>query len=104
MEVFFISEKQQLFIDQLEKPARERIKRMIGILRIYGSNIKIPFSKSLGGGLFELRVTGVNNIRLLYAFYFESAFIIHVFQKKSEKIPTKEIEYARKQIKLLKSR
>lgn len=103
MEVFYFSKKLENLINELDDNLRKRIKVVVEALGIYGNNMKMPFSKSLGKGLFELRVTGADNVRLLYVFYKGSAVIVHIFLKKTDKIPKKELEYARKQIKLLKS-
>jgi phage-related protein len=63
----------------------------------------MPYSKLVVSGLFELRIRGKQEVRLLYAFNKNSAVILHGFTKKSNKLPTKEFETALKRKALLDS-
>jgi phage-related protein len=48
-----------------------------------------------------LRVIDRVHVRFIYAFGDGSIWIIHGFVKKSERIPSADIEYARKELKKL---
>ncbi len=63
-----------------------------------------PFSKYIEPGLWELRVRSASDIlRILYTFEKGRIIILlHIFVKKKQKMPTKELEIARKRLKELR--
>ena len=74
---------------------------MVGLLEILeekGSELRLPYSRSLGDGIFELRCKQGSNIsRILYFFYFGQHIIItNGFVKKSQQTPAGEIQLAKK--------
>lgn len=61
--------------------------------------IKEPLVKSLGAGLFEVRSTLLNSgraARIFFCIFKNEIILLHAFIKKTQKIPDKEIELARK--------
>lgn len=95
MEVIYAGNWIKEFIKNLDYVTWSRVIKIISRLQTYGHNIGPPFSKSLGDGLFELRTMGKNQVRLIYVFDQNKAWILHVFIKKTWQIPKKEIEYAK---------
>ena len=83
------------FIRSLDPVATAKVLRTLELLEKHGSDLGMPHSKSLGKGLFELRVRGTMEIRIFYAFAKNDMYLLHAFQKKSQQTPTKEIELAR---------
>ena len=71
----------------------------------FGPNLGMPQTKSLSDGLFEIRAKGKEGIgRSLFALVIEDEIVIlHSFIKKSQKIPKKELDKARKRLKELKN-
>ncbi|MDE9500213.1 type II toxin-antitoxin system RelE/ParE family toxin, partial [Xenorhabdus bovienii] len=68
-------------------------------LSVDGNQLKMPHSKVIGGGLFELRVGDKNIARTLYAFEIgEKIYLLHAFVKKTQKTPSGSIEIARKRL------
>lgn len=65
---------------------------------------KEPLSKHIESGLWELRSKAGNDIlRIFYTFAKGKVIILlHVFIKKSQKTPVKEIETARRRLKEIK--
>ena len=61
----------------------------------------MPASKSLGGGMFELRTTGKIQVRMFYCFHKGKAHILHAFVKKTAKIPSRELDLAERRRGLL---
>ena len=59
------------------------------MLETDGNNIREPYSKFLGDGIYEVRVQQVNNItRVLYFFVVNKKIILtNGFIKKSQKTP-----------------
>ena len=48
---------------------KSRLYRILAVLETDGNNIREPYSKFLGDGIYEVRVQQVNNIaRVLYFF------------------------------------
>jgi phage-related protein len=78
-----------------------RFLRYAETMESFGPQLGMPHSRSLGGGLYELRLKGPEGIAR--AFYTDlpdrRIAILHVFVKKSAKIPTKELATARKRLK-----
>ncbi len=91
------------FILKLNARDRARISMLVMLLQEYGSNLMMPYSKALGGGLFELRAKTDKGIRIIYIFEVgEIAVLVHAFFKKTQKTPPKEIRTARDRVKSLK--
>ncbi|MCD7847461.1 MAG: type II toxin-antitoxin system RelE/ParE family toxin [Oscillospiraceae bacterium] len=86
------------FILDLEPKMRARVYRSINLLSEFGHMLREPDSKSLGDGIFELRIQQGNDIsRVLYFFYVgDKAVLTNGFIKKSQKTPTNVIERAKR--------
>lgn len=85
------------FIDSLDNKMKARVIRTIDLLKEYGNQLRMPYSESLGDGIFELRCQQSNNItRILYFFYVKQNIVItNGFTKKTQKTPRNEIELAK---------
>lgn len=72
--------------------------RLVELLADHGPNLRLPHSRALGGGLFELRPRGRSGIgRAFYCFLVgRRIVIVHAFVKKTEQTPDKELALARK--------
>lgn len=72
----------------------------------FGPNLGMPFTDSLGQGLFEIRARGKEGIgRVFFCTLAErKIFILHAFIKKSQKIPVRELEVAHKRLAELQRR
>jgi phage-related protein len=82
---------------------RGRMFRLIERLGLEGNQLKMPHSKVIGGGLFELRVGDKNIARTLYAFEVgQRIYLLHAFVKKTQKTPSAAIETARRRLQELK--
>jgi phage-related protein len=88
------------FIETLDEISKSRVRNGINLLKEFG--IKLIHSKWIKKiyhypTVFELRITGNKQIRLLFIFYYQEGFILlHGFIKKSQKTPPREIETALK--------
>jgi phage-related protein len=70
--------------------------RLTTLMEIYGPNIGMPHTKSLGKGLIEMRLKAVEGIaRVFYATFINREIVIlHSIIKKTNKIPKKDLEVA----------
>ena len=63
----------------------------------HGADFRMPHSRALGQGLFELRCKGKEGIGR--AFYCTMVVVLHCFIKKTQDTPDKELAIARKRLK-----
>jgi phage-related protein len=79
--------------------------RLIELLAEYGPGLRLPHSRALGDGLFELRPQGHSGIgRAFYCFIVGRRIVVlHAFMKKSQQTPASELNLARKRLKELKN-
>jgi len=86
--------KIEMFIASLEKSVIAKVLRTIDLLEMFGNKLGLPHSKKIGARLFELRIRGNQEVRILYTFYKDEAILLHGFIKKTDRIPRKEIKIA----------
>ena len=96
MEVVYWNNKIERFIKSLGNETSMRVIRTIGVLERVGYLIEMPDSKSLGRGLFELRIHGKRQVRIIYLFKGNKAYILHGFVKKTGAISRRDMDYARR--------
>lgn len=80
------------FIRELDAPTVAKALRTIDLLEKFGSDLRLPHSRPVGKGLFELRIRGQQEVRILYVFHGNAAVLLHGFMKKSAQTPRKEFE------------
>jgi phage-related protein len=75
--------------------------RLIELLSEYGPDLRMPHSRALGDGLFDLRPRGRSGIgRVFYCFVIgKRVIVLHAFIKKTLQTPDKELKLARKRLK-----
>lgn len=75
--------------------------RLIELLMEFGPDLRMPYSRSMGGGLFELRPRGREGIgRALYCFVNGRRIVVlHAFVKKTRSTPERELRTARRRMK-----
>lgn len=86
------------FILSQDVKMRAKLFRMLELLESRGNELREPYSKPLGDGIFELRTKqGTNITRVLYFFVVGRKIILtNGFVKKAQKTPPSEIEIAKK--------
>jgi phage-related protein len=77
--------------------------RLVELLAEYGPSLRLPHSRTLGEGLFELRPRGRSGIgRSLYCFMSgKRVVMLHAFIKKTQQTPDRDLKLARKRLKEL---
>lgn len=75
--------------------------RMLELLEEFGLGLRMPHSRAMSGGLFELRCKGPEGIGR--AFYCTQVgrelVILHSFVKKTQATPDRDLKLARKRLK-----
>lgn len=76
---------------------------LVELLIEHGPNMRLPHSKAMGDGLFELRPRGRSGIgRALYFFLVDQrVVVVHAFIKKTQRTPDNDLRLARKRMKEL---
>ena len=104
MRVSFINPKLQEYLYSFDKATLSKIVKLTDLLEMFGEKIGMPYSKHISHNLYELRIRGNREVRILYCFYNQNAVLVHAFVKKPQKTPQKEINIAVSRIKLLTAR
>jgi len=75
------------------------------MIRAFGPNLGMPYTKPMGDGLFEIRAKGKEGIgrSLFCTVKGRRIIILNSFVKKSQKIPKSELKTAIKRMKEVKS-
>lgn len=75
--------------------------RLTDLLTEFGADLRLPHSRAMGGGLFELRPRGREGIaRVFYCMQVgRSIVILHSFVKKTRATPGREMDIALRRMK-----
>ena len=86
------------FIRSLDVKMKAKTLKTSELLENRGTALREPYSKSLGNGVFELRIKQGSDItRVLYFFYVgNKAVLTNGFTKKTNKTPREQIELCQK--------
>jgi phage-related protein len=73
-------------------------------MELYGPDLGMPHTRSIGQGLFELRLKSAEGIaRVFYCTVIgRKIMMLHQFTKKAEKTPSRELATARRRLKEVK--
>ncbi|MXX38910.1 MAG: type II toxin-antitoxin system RelE/ParE family toxin [Gemmatimonadetes bacterium] len=84
------------FLLSLRPKPRGKVLQRIQILSEFGIDLPFPYSSQIEGRLRELRVRdGKNQYRVLYYGDANRVFVLlHAFEKRSQKLPQREIRIA----------
>lgn len=99
MGIKILDKRLEKFIEGLEKQTIAKVLRTIDLLEKFGERLGPPHTKKISARLFELRVRGLQEVRLFYTFHKPQIFLLHGFIKKSQKTPQKEIQTALQKLK-----
>lgn len=101
--VFYKDDKNRSCVAEYIKELREKkdknsrinlgkIEDIINGLRIYGTNLGMPYIRRINNGIWEMRP--LRNRILFFCFKDEKIVLLHYFIKKTNKTPRREIEKA----------
>lgn len=88
----------QDFLDGLDTKMRAKALKELMLLKEFGTQLREPYSKPMGNGVFELRIKlASDNCRMFYFFVVGNRIILtNGFIKKSAKTPIIELTKAQK--------
>ena len=97
----FFNERVQKDINKWPVGIYADFLRITELVVEHGADLKMPISKALGKGLFELRCQGKEGIgRVLYCTMVNREIVLlHGFIKKTQKTPPHELEIAKRRMK-----
>lgn len=101
MKIRLFDSKIETFISDLEAGTVAKILRVIDLLEMFGNKLTFPHSRKIAPRLFELRIHGGQEARILYTFYKNEAVLLHGLIKKTPRISRKEIDTALHKLKTL---
>lgn len=86
------------FLDSIDPKLKAKMFREIDLLMENGPELRMPHSRPVEDGIFEIRAKQGTDIgRVLYFFFFgKKAVLTNGFIKKSQKTPRREIDLAKK--------
>ena len=82
------------FIKQQQPQAQAKILHKITLLQQYGIQLGMPHSRKLGSGIYELRIRGKEELRVMYCYRNKTIYLLHAFKKQTQKTPKAELEVA----------
>ena len=99
--VVFADKKVESALLRLQPSFVARFIRYAERMESFGPDLGMPHTRSMGGGLFELRLRGAEGIARVFYCVNEGRQIVmlHHFAKKSAKTPPKELAVARDRLK-----
>ena len=90
------------FFETLPEEVQMEYEKIIGLLEEKGTLVS-PYGEKVEKGLFAIRILRHKNVRVFYGYMKDDEIYgIHAYEKKSRKIPTKELKQARKIMKMMR--
>lgn len=87
------------YLDALDQQEAARVRFDIDLLQQFGLELGAPHVRSLGDKLWELRIRGRVQHRVMYfAAAGRSLVLLHAFGKKTPKTPAGELDKAKKRM------
>ena len=91
---YFVDERRDTpvkeFIQALSRDDRAKVFAYIGELKKQGNNLRRPLVDYLGHGIYELRPKA--NRVFYFFFHKDNAVLVHAIRKKTDKVPSKDLE------------
>lgn len=81
------------FLDSLSDKQQSKLSRIFQTIETYGLSYIMPHIKKLKGSpLWEIRIIGKDNVRIIYLVAYQNAIVLlHGFIKKTQKTSRKDI-------------
>lgn len=98
--IAYYDEKVENEILKLPKAMQARYLQFVDSMEEFGPNLGLPHTKTMGNGLFEMRIKSFAGIaRVFYCTMIDKKIIVlHSIVKKTAKTPPKELAIANKRM------
>jgi phage-related protein len=103
MEIVYFHPDIKSFIASFGNDTAPDIFSAFDILASKGYLLSMPLSKKVEKGLYELRIQGRHNVRVFYTFHKEYIVLLHIIEKKTQKLRLQDLNTARKRLRHLHS-
>ncbi len=102
--ILFYSPSVQTEIETWPSGIQASFVRITEAMLDSGPNLGLPYTRAMGDGLFEIRARGKEGIGRAFfcSMVDRQVVILHVFIKKTQATPAKELKLARKRMKEIK--
>ena len=100
----FLDETVEAALSALPRDIRASFQRIVGLIQTHGlERVREPYVKHLEGPLWEMRMKGRNGpARAVYVIASgRRIVVVHVFAKRTQKTPRREIEIALRRAKVI---
>ena len=103
--VTFFSDRVEADINALPVGLVARFLRYAERMEVYGPDLGMPHTRSMGDGLFELRLKAAEGIARLFfcTVVGRRIVLLHQFVKKSEGTPKRELKVAQNRMKEIRN-
>ena len=103
--VTFFSDRVEADINALPVGLVARFLRYAERMEVYGPDLGMPHTRSMGDGLFELRLKAAEGIARVFfcTVVGRRIVMLHQFVKKSEKTPKRELKVAQNRMKEIRN-
>ncbi|MBF0612507.1 MAG: type II toxin-antitoxin system RelE/ParE family toxin [Magnetococcales bacterium] len=100
-EITYLTESVQQTIENWPMGVRAVYTRITDRMKTHGPNLGMPFTRSMGSGLFEVRARGAEGYgRAFFCTVIDRRIIVlHAIIKKTDKTPLQDLETARARLK-----
>jgi len=98
MQIIYYHKDIKSFLDSLETSIRAKVNANIKLLSIEEYHLSMPYSKRVEKNLYELRISGIQNIRIFYTFYNNQIILLYAINKKTDKLPLHSLNSARQRL------
>jgi phage-related protein len=101
----YYSKEVQDWVNKMPIGIRASYAKLTDLLTEFGMDLRLPYSRAMGDGLFELRPKGKEGIaRVFYCTWVGKRIVVlHAFIKKTQETPRKELETAKRRMKEVKN-
>ena len=103
--IFFESDRGEKYVEEfiktLDSSTIAKVGHTIDLLEKFGPVLGMPHSKKLTKELYELRIRGKGEVRIIYSFVKDSIYLLSAFKKQSQKTPKSEINLAFKRLRTI---
>jgi len=98
--IFYYSEELTQLLLGMPHGIQARYINLTERMLVFGPNLGMPHTRSMGGGLFEMRMKSQEGIGRVFFGILpgRQIMMLHAFVKKSAKTPAKELQIARRRL------